>query len=82
MSNTYTILGIHGEDVLTVNEYDERGRLVKEHNVARVRMFIGDKIIDEDFPLPEVHPSIPKTIELYNTMLQDAIQKRMAELEK
>lgn len=86
MGNSYTILGIHGADVLTVNEYaipnNIDSALIKEHNVARVRMFIGDKIVDEDFDLPEVPPAVPMTQEVYDYFLSGAIKKRMEELLK
>lgn len=69
MSN-FVILGIHGSDVPTV-----------EGNSARVRMYIGDKEVDEDFILPEIPRSIPTTVEVYHYFLTEAINKRMAELE-
>lgn len=38
---TYAILGIHGHDCVTV-----------VGDVARVRFFVDDKVLDEDVPLP------------------------------
>lgn len=61
-SRKYLILGIHGADVQTV-----------AGNVARVRMFVNNETVDEDFPLPKV-----RTIE---ELLDEAIMKRVAELE-
>ncbi len=65
----FVILGIHGPDVQTV-----------EGNVARIRMYVGEKEIDEDFDLPAIPESIPKTVENYQYFLTEAIEKRMAEL--
>lgn len=45
--------------------------------VARVRMFIGEAIVDEDFPLPTaMHPSIPKTTEVYRFLLEPEVDAR------
>lgn len=68
--NRFVILGIHGKDVQTV-----------EGNVARVRMFIGNKEIDEDFNLPELPPSVEPTTEVYTFFLKPKIEAKMAELE-
>lgn len=57
----YELLGIHGDKVLTV-----------EGNVARVRMYIGNEQVDEDFALP-------KTITV-KQQLDTLIQSRMAEI--
>lgn len=69
MKDKFTILGIHGKEVGTV-----------EGNVARVRMEVGGETYDEDFELPIMHPSVPKTEEIYQFMLQDQIEARMSEL--
>ena len=70
MTDKYAILGIHGERVPTV-----------EGNVARVRMFIGDTQVDEDFDLPVLPPGTPETEEVYNSFLKPTIEARIAELE-
>lgn len=57
----YQILGVHDDKVLTV-----------ESNVARVRMYIGDEQVDEDFLLPQA-----LTVE---RQLDSAIQNRISEL--
>jgi hypothetical protein len=85
----YAVLGMHGADVETVNVYkpvlDEEGvpvvdgtgepqkELVQERNVVRVRMFVGDKMIDEDFDLPRLI-----TIE---EQVETAVLARMAEIQ-
>lgn len=66
----WMILGIHGEKVLSVAE-----------NVARVRMFVGDRIIDEDFTLPVLHKGVPAIEEVYESYLRETIDKRFAELQ-
>jgi hypothetical protein len=73
MPNRFVILGIHDEDVHTV-----------DGNVARVRMFVGDREIDEDFDLPNIPKGsgIQKNVETYKYFLTEAIEKRMTELEK
>lgn len=65
------ILGIHGADCKTV-----------EGNVARVRMVLEDRIIDEDFSLPEVPAVIPREVlePVYTAMLQPQIEARMRAL--
>ena len=45
-----------------------------EGNVARVRMFVNGRVYDEDFPIP-----VAKTVE---QLIGEAVEKRMAELEK
>ena len=62
LSRHYAILGEHGSEVQTV-----------EGSVARVRMFVRDRVIDEDFPLPA-----PITVE---QQLHEMIMARIAELE-
>jgi hypothetical protein len=57
----YAILGIHDKDVLSV-----------EGEVVRVRMFVGDQVIDEDFPLP--------TVLTMEELLDIEVQKRLSEL--
>jgi hypothetical protein len=83
----FVILGIHDELVTTVNDYhtDEQGRvtLVKENNVARVRMYVNGKEYDEDFDLPVIPygSGVPKNAETYKFFLTPEIEKRMKELE-
>lgn len=87
MPNSFVILGIHDEDVTTVNDYkvEANGQqtLVKENNVARVRMYVGNKQIDQDFPLPQIprESGVPKNAETYKFFLTPEINKRMTELE-
>lgn len=81
MENRFEILGVHDENVLTVNDYDTAGRLIKENNVARVRMFVGENTYDEDFYLPALPAAIPQTVEVYRYFLTKTIEKRMTELE-
>lgn len=57
----YQILGLHGDGVATVSG-----------NVARVRMYVGDEQVDEDFSLPQII-----TVE---QQLDEAINARIAEL--
>ena len=78
----YVILGIHDKEVCTVNIYNEQGALIKERNVARVRMFIDNKIIDEDFFLPVLPVIISHVQEVYESFLKGDIEKRMDEIEK
>lgn len=70
MEQKFAILGIHGIEVETV-----------EGNVARVRMFIGDDFVDEDFKLPELWPGTPHTEGVYGTILQPEIEARIKKLE-
>ena len=72
--NSFQIIGIQSDQPQTNENYIP--------NVARVRMFVGDQIIDEDFELPEIPPNIPKTTENYQYFLKDAITARMTELEE
>jgi len=67
----YEIMGIHDKDVLTV-----------EGNVARVRMFIGEQIIDEDFDLPTIPSVMPVTMAVYDYLLKPVIEKRMNEIKE
>jgi hypothetical protein len=69
MPYTYVIIGLHGADVKTVKE-----------NVARVRMFLDQRLIDEDFLLPELAPALPKTQDVYEVFLKPQIEARMQEL--
>ena len=78
----YVVLGIHDKEVRTVNIYNEQGALIKERNVARVRMFIDNKIIDEDFFLPVLPVIISPVQEVYESFLKGDIEKRMDEIEK
>lgn len=41
MENKFTVLGVHGQDVYTVDS-----------NVIRVRFEVNGKTVDEDLPLP------------------------------
>ena len=59
--SNYAVLGIHGNDVDTV-----------QGNVARIRMFVGDQVIDEDFNLPRII-----TIE---EQIDEAVKRRMDEI--
>lgn len=68
--NHFVVLGIHGEDVETV-----------QGNFARVRMYVGDKEFDEDFALPTLPVGVPKTSEVYTAFLKSDIEKRISELE-
>jgi hypothetical protein len=65
----YAILGIHGSDVETV-----------EGNVARVRFFVGSKIVDEDHPLPPLGAGVPATMEMYDMVMKRDLVKRAEEL--
>lgn len=83
----FVVLGIHGEDVTTVNDYgtNERGEvvLVKVNNVARIRIFLSDKYddyVDEDFELPSLPNGVPPTEEVYRAFLTSAVNKRAKEL--
>ena len=88
MANTFVILGIHGKEVTSVNEYEDvvaedgstSSILVKENNVARVRMFINGKEFDEDFDLPELPDAFPQTQEVYTYLLKKKIDTRMNKL--
>lgn len=55
----YAVMGIHGTDYKLI---------------ARVRMFVGKKAIDEDLPLPKII-----TVE---EQLHELITKRIAEIKK
>lgn len=80
----YSVLGVHGEDVTTVNTFttenvmNEKGEVIgqqeveQKRNVVRVRMFIGGKMIDEDFVLPRLI-TIEEQVEV-------AVTARMAEI--
>lgn len=71
MSNRFVFLGLHGKEVTTV-----------PGNVARVRMYVGDKEYDEDFDLPKIpRGTVPETVEAYSWLLEKDIYKRMKELE-
>lgn len=67
----FAVLGIHDKEVESV---------VGE--VARVRMFVGNKIVDEDFVLPELAPGTIKSEGTYITVLTPTIEARMAEIGK
>lgn len=70
MTDKFVVLGVHGPESTGDGT-----------SVMRVRMFVGDQVIDEDFPLPTMHPSIPKTEEIYISMLEGDITARMGELQ-
>jgi hypothetical protein len=93
----YAVLGIHGEDVETVDKLvdvekpilnaegepmnNEDGtpavtieQEIEQRNVVRVRMFVGDQYIDEDFNLPRLI-----TIE---EQIETAVQARIAEIKE
>lgn len=81
-SPAFVVLGVHGPDVKTV-----------EGDMLRVRIFLDDPEtapealaerphVDEDFPLPGLHSSIPATEEIYAYMLQEKIEARRAELRR
>jgi hypothetical protein len=65
----YAILGIHGNDVRTI-----------EGDVARVRFFVGDRIVDEDHELPPLGPGVPATMEMYDMVMRHDLLKRAEEL--
>ena len=69
---SYAILGIHGEDVTTVNG-----------NVARVRLFLDTQKepVDIDIDLPVLMSQLPPVLEVYDCLLKPEIEKRIAELE-
>lgn len=76
----YAILGMHGADVDTVNKIvntvDEAGnpvQLVEQRNVVRVRMFVGEQVIDEDFTMPSTI-----TVE---EQIDSAVTARISEIE-
>lgn len=80
--NSFAILGIHDAAVRTVNSYSLGGEYLGPKNVARVRMFVGDKVVDQDFALPSLPESVAISAELYRDLLAGSIEKRMTELEE
>lgn len=69
MENTFEILGIH--DRLT------RGLA---NDVARVRMFVGNEMVDEDFTLPSIPDGVSPTEAVYKWFLTQDVETRMNEI--
>lgn len=61
MEQEYAVLGFHGPEVKTV-----------EGSVARIRMFVDGKMVDEDFTLPRLI-----TVE---EQIDTAVKYRIAEI--
>lgn len=76
MEKKFAILGIHKG----LETFDENGVVVNIRNVARVRIFLEGKIIDEDFKLPDLLPGVPDTEQVYEQFLMNDINKRIEEL--
>lgn len=69
--NTFEVLGIQTGDSRSL-----------PHGVARVRMFVKDKHVDEDFALPELYEGVPPIEPVYAGFLKKDIELRMSEIEK
>lgn len=67
-SRKYQILGIHDSEVHTV-----------EGNVARIRMYIGDDYVDEDFPLPQVISVEQQLDSAINARITELVNGRIAD---
>lgn len=84
MDNRYVILGIHyGRKLARAGDEPVPG--VPDDKVyARVRMFVGDKQIDENFDLPEMFPGVPLETQqlVYEAIMKDKFNARMLELQK
>ena len=71
----WTILGMQGAESL-VDERDE------PLPVVRVRMFIGEQVVDEDFLVPALPSGVPPSPGVYQSILSEKIDARVAALEK
>ena len=64
MADSYVVMGVHDHDVDTV-----------EGNVVRVRMFIGDTMVDEDFALPSVITVEEQIDKMVNARMQEITEQ-------
>jgi hypothetical protein len=62
---TWIIIGIHDANVKSV-----------EGDVARVRMLVGDEMVDEDLPLPVLPSWITPSPEVYEAAMVTTIAAR------
>lgn len=74
--SSFQVLGIH-----PVIEKDINGQDIEIRKDARVRMFIGTKVFDADFALPELPGGVPRNEAIYTVFITKDVQAKIAELE-